>query len=185
MNVSWVAADRFILDPTVDVESLKSIGPIWGSWTTWRSCGTDNVVCHDPAKAQELVARGFHNKANFFTHRSYYQQLNRPQGVKLYDGSYTEQVDSLEDIIALHLAAASSDIVLLLGFQFGKLELPEDQFEQHKSINRHGLMRSIIAKNPTIQWVAIDHPKQLDPKYQELTNLTCDKLKSVLKLLAQ
>lgn len=184
MKVSWVVASGYQLDPTVDVESLKQVGPIWGSWSTWRSCGTDNVICHDFSKAKELVDRNFHTKSNFFTHREHFQPLGRPTGINMYDGSYSEQVDSLEDIIAMHLASVSSEIILLLGFDFGKITPSDDPFETHKLVNRHGLMRSIIARQSEIQWVAVDQ-HDLDLKYQELPNLTCDTFKNVLQLLAQ
>mgnify|MGYP003353248558 CR=1 FL=1 len=30
MNISWVLADSCVIDPTVDIDTLKEIGPIWG-----------------------------------------------------------------------------------------------------------------------------------------------------------
>ena len=57
MNVSWVLADTLTLDPLVNIDAMKEIGPMWGSWKTWRSCQTDNVICYDLGKAQELIKR--------------------------------------------------------------------------------------------------------------------------------
>ena len=111
MQVNWVFADGHQLDPAIDIEKLKSIGPTWGSWRTWRSCGTDNVICHDRSKAEELLTRSFQTSCNFYIPKKYYQELNRPAGVKLYEGDFTQELDHIEDIIALHLIASTSDIV--------------------------------------------------------------------------
>jgi len=184
MNVCWVAAHNYTIDPTVDIEVLKSTGPIWGSWTTWRSCATDNVICHSLPKAQELVDRSFQTRANFFTHKDYYADLGRPAGVRLYGGNYNQIVINIDDIIALHLAASTAEIVLLLGFDFGEIFAKEDRFDQHKITNQHGLTRGVIVQNPNIQWVAVDHAPTLDKSYQVLSNLTCDNMSNVLKLLA-
>lgn len=182
MRVNWVFADTYQLDPSVNVERLKSIGPMWGSWRTWRSCSTDNVVCHDFKKCQDLMQHAFQAVCNFYIPKKFYQDLARPMGLKLYDGEYTEAMNNIEDIVSLHLVS-DSDIVLLMGFDFGKLEVPVDQFEQHKLKNYHGLVRSTIVANPNTQWVAVDHPHKFDLAYQNLPNLTCDSLENVLKLL--
>lgn len=185
MNICWVAAHGYTIDSTVDVETIKSTGPIWGSWTTWQSCATDNVICHGFGKAQELVTRNFQTRANLFVHRDHYAELGRPTGLRLYGGEYQQAVDSIEDIIALHLAAATADIVLLLGFDFTEFDRPTDAIAAHPIINRHGLIRSAIAQNDQTQWVAVDHPPNLDKIYQPLPNLSCDTMSNVLKLLAQ
>ena len=54
MNISWVLADDAEIDPTQNIEDLKRLGPIWGSWRGWRAYQTDNVICHDQTKANEL-----------------------------------------------------------------------------------------------------------------------------------
>jgi type II restriction/modification system DNA methylase subunit YeeA len=130
------------------------------------------------------VTRDFHKKSNFYTHKEHYQFLGRPTGVRLYDGEYQSAVESIEDIIAMHLASATADIVLLLGFDFGESVPPVDQFDLHKWTNRRGLIGSIILNTPEIQWLAVDHNNSLSKPYTKLPNLTCDKLKNVLQLLA-
>lgn len=183
MRVNWVFAHRHQLDPTIDIDTIKGIGPSWGSWRTWRSCNTENVICHDRAKAQELIGRAFQSVCNFYIPKKYYQDLNRPVGVKLYDGDFVQELDHLEDVVAMHLVSNISDIVLLGGFDFSTLPQVADQFEQHKLRNYHGLIRSVIAANETVQWVAVDHPPELDKAYQNLPNLTCDSMSNVLQLL--
>lgn len=185
MNICWIAATGYMLDPVYDVEQLKSIGPIWGSWTTWRSCATDNVICHDRMRAQELINRNFHQRSNFYTHRDFYQPLGRPTGIRWYDGKFDMAVDAVDDIVALHLAAQTADVILLLNFQFGEIVEPDDAFEKHKLINRHGLIHSIITQQAQTQWVAVDHVGKLHKQYQTLLNLTCDSLPNVLQLLTQ
>ena len=184
MRVHWAVAAGYAIDPGLDLEQLKSVGPIWGSWKTWRSCGTDNVICHDRTKARELLDRAFHAVCNLYVPRAHYEFLQRPLGVKLYEGDFQQEMDEIEDVIAMDLAASSADLVLLLGFDLGIIVKTDDAMTNHRSTNRHGLIRSRIASSPEVQWVAIDLPSQLDKSYSNLTNLTCDKMESVLKLLA-
>jgi hypothetical protein len=183
MRINWVFAAGYHLDPSLDLERIKSIGPSWGSWQTWRSCGTDNVICHDSVKAKELITRAFQAVCNFYVPKNIYQDLNRPVGIRLYDGDYIEQINNIEDIVGMHLVAEQSDLVLLVGYDFSKPIIPPDRFEEHKIRNRHGLMRSVIASTPECQWVLVDHPAEIDKAYSELSNITCDKMESVLKLL--
>ena len=185
MNINWVIADGYQVDPTVDLNRIKSIGPIWGSWTTWRSCGTDNVVCQNQSKAQELVTRDFQNLCNFYTSLQFQQALNRPTNVKFYGGEFNQELDNIEDIISLHLASDSSEIVLMLGFNFPPMAELTDRFELHKLRNRYGLVRSLVTSKSDVQFVMIDHPKHIEKTYQNIPNLTCDSLGNVLKLLAQ
>lgn len=184
MRISWVYAEGYDLDPVIDVDRIKNIGPTWGSWRTWRSCSTDNVLCHDLSKARELTQRAFHAVCNFYVPKQYYESLLRPTGINLYDGEFTHEVDSVEDIIAMHLAAQGSDIVLLLGFDLSTPVVSEDdRFARHKTLNRHGLIRSAIVNNPNVQWVVVDHSEDLDKAYQTITNLTCDRMENVIQLL--
>jgi hypothetical protein len=183
MRVNWVFQGDYRIDPVLDLDTMKSVGPFWGSWQTWRSCATDNVICHDFAKAQELVARGFHTQCNFHAPSRHFVALGRPTGLTLYDGNFDQELDSIEDIVACHLASAQSDIVLLLGFDFTKPEDTADRLQQHKNQNRLSLMHSVIRSSDPVQWVAIDHVDTLESRFQSLPNLTCDTISNVLKLL--
>ena len=183
MRVNWVVSSTYQLDPTADPEKLKLVGPIWGSWRTWRSCSTDNVICYDFAKSRELIDRAFQAVCNFYVPRKYYQELNRPVGLKLYDGEFEHDINFPEDIVALHLAAGSSDIVLLLGFDLGEIFLPEDRYQKHRTQHQHGLIRSAISSQDAVQWVLVDHPRKLDLSYENLPNLTCDTMENALQLL--
>ena len=79
MNIQWVLANDLVLDPTVDIVRMKRGGGFWGSWKTWRAYNTDNVICHDLTKAQELIKRAFQATCNFYIPNSAYTALNRPQ----------------------------------------------------------------------------------------------------------
>jgi len=184
MRVNWVVTSGYVFDPTVNLELVKSVGPIWGSWKSWRACSTDNVICHDIGKSRELINRAFQAVCNFYVPKKNYQDLSRPVGVRLYDGDFSQEVDDLEDIVSLHLAGSSSDIVLMLGFDLRIPKSMSDRFEMHKIRNRHGLIRSVINSQENTQWVAVDHQNDPDSSYKSLSNFTCDNIDSVLKLLA-
>lgn len=177
LNIGWVIATGFQFDPIVDVDRIKDIGPIWGSWTTWRGCGTDNVICHDRTKAKDLVDNGFQSGCNLYVPESVYQELQRPIGVRPYGGNFEYQVANIEDIVALHLAGSSLDIILMLGFDLYKLNPNNKHY--------YGLILSFVNNNPDIQIVLIDHLPDLDKNFQDRDNLTCDTLGNVLQLLAQ
>ena len=174
MNISWVLADGIDLDPTQELEPLKQAGPFWGSWRTWRAYQTDNVICHDQARVDELLKRAFQAACNFYIPNSVYVALNRPLGVQVYEGNFVHDLDHREEIIAMHLAASRSDIVLLLGFDWSQLS------QQHYV----GLVSQAIRDNAEIQWVLVDHPGTIHPAMSNLSNLTQDTMLNVLKLLA-
>lgn len=175
MNLTWVFAADYILDPVINSDQMKNIGSTWGSWKTWRTCGTDNVICHNQRKAQELVDQSFQRSCNFFVSKSVAAKLKNATGVKLYDGNFEQSLSNIEDIIAIHLAASSSDVVLLVGFN---LESPVTSIDQIY----HGLIIGAFKNYPNTQWVLVDHTTELAKPYQELSNLTCDIMKNVLQL---
>lgn len=183
MRLSWIVATGYGLDPSIDIDKIKNIGSIWGSWQTWRGCQTDNVICHDLTKCRELMARAFQAVCNFYVPKNLYQELNRPIGVKLYEGDFHDDVYNIEDIIAGHLAAQYSDVVLMLGFDLSTQDASPDRMINHRNQNRHGLLRSMIGANINVQWVLVDPINNLDASYLELANLTCDTMDNVLQLL--
>lgn len=183
MLVNWIFADGYQLDPTIESERIKSIGPTWGSWRTWRSCNTDNVICHDLTKASELIGRAFQAVCNFYVPKKFYQELGRPMGVKLYDSEFAFETEHIEDIVSMHLASESSDIVLLVGFDLSTPVPSNDKVTETKILHYHGMLRSKIQNSEKVQWVLVDHRNPLDIAYQNLSNLTCDTMENALKLL--
>jgi len=183
LNISWVLADSAVLDPTQDLEPLKQIGPFWGGWRTWRAYQTDNVICHDMAKADELLKRAFQAACNFYIPNSAYVALNRPMGVKVYEGDFVHDLVRREEIVAMHLAASISDIVLLVGFDFAEQPKLSDRLQEHQVQHYRGLATQAIRDNADTQWVLVDHPGQPHPNMADLPNLTQDTLSGVFKLL--
>lgn len=176
MKISWVLGDQVELDPTLDSTRLKDIGSLWGGWRTWRANQTDNVVCYAPVKAKELIAANFQKHCNFYVPSSIYEELKRPQKVQSFSGTFELEVSRSEEIIALHLAASQSDIVLLLGF-----DLSNDVADK----NYVGFIDAAIISYPDCQWVIIDHKQPLRTTLASLPNLTTDTLENVFKAFGE
>jgi hypothetical protein len=182
MNINWVLADNTIMDPMADIEAMKKIGPLWGSWRTWRGCQTDNVICHDVDKAADLTARSFQSGCNFYIPNENFIILDRPDGVKLYEGKFVDTVQP-EEIIGMHLAASVSDIVLLLGFDWAEKAKTDDKLLGHRQHVYSTLVKHCIEDNPEVQWVLVDHPQPVMKMLSKLENLTKDTMSSALSLL--
>jgi hypothetical protein len=181
MNINLVLSNKAVIDPTVDLVKLKELGSFWGGWRTWRSCQTDNVVCHDLQKAKELIDRNFHATCNFYIPNSAYISLDRPVGVKLYEGTFIHDIEDHEDIVSMHLATTTADIVLLVGFDFGEPVKLEDRLAEHRAHNYRSLTRQVIADNAKTQWVVLDHPNEFRKDLQDLSNLGRDTLINILQ----
>jgi hypothetical protein len=184
MKISWILSNSLVLDPTVDIDQLKNIGAFWGSWRTWRSCQTDNVICHDMAKANELIKRAFHAVCNFYIPNSIYASLDRPTGVKLYEGDFIHDVDRHEEIVAMHLVASASEIVLMMGFDFSEPVKNLDKLVEHRETNYRNLTKQAMIDNPNTQWVMVDHPAEFRKDLQKVANLSRDSLENVIGMLA-
>lgn len=180
MKLSWVIANSAVIDPTVDIEQLKSLGPFWGGWRTWRSYQTDNVVCHTAVEAKNLINRQFHTKCNLHVPAELWNELDRPMGIKLYGGEFDQMVDQPDDIVSMHLAAAHSDIVLLTGFDLSAQNLQHDRLAQHRWHNYVQYLLNIFKSNPDVQWVVLDHPQSVDKQFESLPNLLFDTMNNVL-----
>lgn len=183
MNISWVVANRTLLDPTVDLEHIKQIGSLWGGWQSWRSCQTDNVICHDLSKAQELIQRQFHHNCNFYIPNSSYVTLDRPERVNLYEGDFMHEVEDREELIAMHLASGASDIILLLGFDWSEKPISTDKLVEHRAHNYRSLVKHAITNNPSVQWVLVDHPNPIMLGLSKIDNLTTETMSNVFKML--
>jgi len=182
MNISWVLADSAEADPTVDITELKRLGAFWGGWRTWRAWQTDNVICHDQSKTAELTRRSFQTKCNFYIPNSVYTSLDRPEGVRVYEGDFVHDVDRQEEIVAIHLAATTSDIVLLLGWDLTELVPDADRFKTVQAQHHRNLLRQAIQDYDQVQWVVVDHSGDLDPNLANLPNVVTDNLETVLAL---
>lgn len=184
MRLSWAIADGFALDPTFDLQQLKEIASFWGSWKTWRSCGTDNVICHNENKARELIHRNFHQSCNFYIPNQIYADLDRPVGVKLYEGKFNQDHDRADELVALHLSASQSDIVLLLGFDWTQKPKTADRLFEHNAQHYRNLVKQALVAYAQTQWVLVDGPNEkLFEEIKDLPNITQDTLNNVIKML--
>ena len=184
MNINWVLANHVNLDPTVDLAQIKSIGSIWGSWRTWRACQTDNVICHSGTQARELIEKRFPDVCNFYVSNEIYTALKNPDRVRSYGGEFSHDVAEQDEIVAMHLAAGVSNIVLLLGFDLSEAKPLPDRLEQHRATNYRNLIRQAMKDNAQTQWVLVDHDQLIGKDFGELANLTTDTLTNVIGMLA-
>ena len=184
MNISWVVADGTMLDHDVDIEQLKDIGSIWGSYQTWRSCSTDNVVCSDSGRARDLLQREFQKHCNFYVPEDAYIDLDRPDGVRLFGGKFTFEIDRPDELISMNLAASQNDIILLLGFNWQPCLKRADRLEEHRAQNYRTGVKHAIMENPNTQWVLVNHSETLMDELKGLDNLTIDSLSNVLSMLS-
>lgn len=183
MKINWVMADSVATDPTLDIDKIKNIGPIWGGWKTWRSCQTDNVICHDMNDARKLISKNFHLKCNMYLPHAAYHELNRPENVKLYQGDFHLDVQHADEIVSMHLAANNCDIVLLMGFDLTEKKLDDDKLAKHQWHVYKNYIRQIIADRSDIQWVILDTPGTISLDFKKLSNLQLDTITSVLNSL--
>lgn len=185
MKINWVVADSLATDPTVDIEKLKTIGPIWGGWRTWRSCSTDNVICHNINDARPLVAKQFHTRCNLYLPQASFAELDRPEKVNLYQGEFHLDVDHPDEIVAMHLASTKADIVLLLGFDLGTKPNLTDRLAKHNWHVYKNYVRQLIVASPDVQWVLLDCNTKIEKDFEEIPNLLFDKLENVLTQFAK
>lgn len=180
MEVAWVLSEDYA-DPIAKSDTIKDIGATWGSWKTWRSWSTDNVLCADNTKAQDLIKRAFHSVCNFYIPQKSYTLLNRPAGVKVFDGDFPDDFAKQEDVIAMHLCC-QSELVLCMGFNLQEVtaEDPKTKFLQQSYL---AAIRGVIKNNPNTQFVFIDHPGDLDKTFEICENISCDTYENVLQLL--
>jgi hypothetical protein len=182
MNISWVLADSATADPTVDTAELKRIGAFWGSWRTWRTWQTDNVICHKLIKAGDLFKRNFQTNCNFYIPNANWITLDRPEAVQLYEGKFLDEFQP-EEIVAMHLAASQSDIILLLGFDLTEKTKNPDRLLEHRAHVYRTLVKHCIENNPEVQWVLVDHPGDIMKSMSKIPNLVKDSMDTALSLL--
>jgi hypothetical protein len=163
MKISCVIARE---TATVDAEKFKELGPLYGSWTTWKECKTDNVVCTDLTKAYELMSKAFHAVCNFWIPKKFVVECGTLPRVHNFD-YFVDAVNS-DDLSAMVVAAThESNIILLIGFDFAKKD-------------KH--IFDLITKYNDIQWVGVSsEPDKVSKAYAKLDNLTFDTIDTVLQ----
>jgi hypothetical protein len=183
MNINWVLATAVNLAPNVDMKKIKGIGSLWGSWRTWQAYQTDNVICHNGVKAKDLIDKKVPTVCNFYVPNNLYVVLDEPTGVLTYGGEFSHEVEEQDEIVAMHLAAMSSDIVLLLGFDWTQKNTPKDPQKRLLRHNYVNLVQQALIGNSKTQWVLVDSPGPIMPELANLKNLTHDTLDNVFGML--
>lgn len=183
MRINLVYAATYQKPEQLTIDTIKDLAPTWGSWRTWRSCATDNVICHDLGHARELLQRSVQNTCNLYIPEKYYAKLSRPERVNFYSGEFVDDAQDIEDIVAMHLVRDLSDLVLLMGFDLSNHAPAADPLVNRKIKHRLGLLRSCVANSESVQWVLVDHPRDLDQAFKDLPNITRDSFQNVLQLL--
>jgi hypothetical protein len=141
-------------------------------------------VCDDAGKARELLKRKMNEMCNMYVPSSIYAELDRPRGVRLYEGSFTFEIDNKDELISIHLVSGQSDdVVLLLGFNWTERPKSADRLTAHRATNYQRFIRDAISSNPAVQWVLVDHEGDVHPELAEFENLTKDTLENVIELL--
>ena len=174
MNLNWVLAEHAVLASSVTGNSLNNTAPVWSSWRHVRGYQVDNAVCYNPSVAQQLIDQEWHKLCNLYVPDAVIQK-NPTSPVRAFAGSFDVNIPSQDDIVCIHLAAAQSNVVLLLGF-----DLDSSTSEKQTYID---LIYAVMDSYPTVQWVMIDPIGKPEPRFFELTNFTCDSIQNVLNLL--
>ena len=177
MEASWVISENYT-NSAAEAKALESIGTTWGSWKTWRSYNTNNVLCADNAKSKDLIKRAFHGICNFYIPQKSFIELNRPKGVRVFEGDFPDDFPCQEDVIALHLCS-HSEIVLCLGFDLKEI-IATNTKQKFLAKSYEAAVRAVIKNNPNTQFVFVDHPDELDKSFSILENISCDTYENVL-----
>jgi len=164
MKISCVIARAVKKDAA---EKLKEIGPLYGSWTTWKESRTDNVICTDLTKAYELMQKAFHAVCNFYIPKKFVDAHGTLPRVQ----TFTYNVDAInqDDLSATYIAAdQDSSVVILVGFDFA--EADKNLIEIIKKFNK-------------VQFVGVTYAYQntIAKGYKTLDNISFDTLDNVLK----
>lgn len=174
MNLNWVLAEHAVLPGSVTGSRLNSAAPIWSSWRQVRGYQVDNAVCYDSTLAQRLIDQGWNQLCNLYVPESVVQK-NPRSNVNVFGGTFDLNIPSQDDVVCVHLAAAQSNVVLLLGF-----DLDRSTVQQQTYVD---LIYTAINSYTTVQWVMVDCYGKPEPKFFELKNFTCDSVENVLNLL--
>lgn len=184
MRFNWVLAHRFLTCDLQDWQRIQDCAPTWSS-TIPRKITAQNSVCSNAAECQQLLKSAAYQHTNLYVPHDFWLEHGQPTVVRVFQATPYPNIKDVDDIIALHLAAAHSDIVLMLGFDLCLNTGPVDAKTAKTMRDYHGLLRSLIVNSPEAQFVAIDQPQMLSPSYQGIANLTCDTLQAVLTLMEQ
>lgn len=184
MRFNWVLSREFSTCEDQDWQRIQNCAPTW-SGSGPRQITAQNTICSNAAGCLQLLKSAAYQRTNLYVPHDFWQEQGQPAVVRVFQATPYPNIPDVDDIVALHLAAAHSDIVLMLGFDLC-LKIGTIDAKTAKTLQEyHGLLRSLIVNTPETQFVAIDQPQILAPSYQGIPNLTCDTLQAVLTLMEQ
>ena len=178
MNINWIVTPHYC--PQFD---MQQVAPVWGSDTAWHKMPVDNVICYDFDRAFDLISRNAQVRCNLWLPEKHFANLDRPAGINLFGGKFAEQVIYTEEIVAMHLVASSSDIVLLAGFDLSDSD-KGDEFDDHLHNNYLKNVKRVIAEHADTQWVLLDHKSPKHGLFDSLPNLLGDSSGNVKNTLS-
>jgi hypothetical protein len=184
VRFNWVLSQAFSACEDQDWQRIQNCAPTW-SGAGPRQITAQNSICSNAAACLQLLKSAAYQRTNLYVPHDFWLEHGQPTVVRVFQATPYPNITDVDDIIALHLAAAHSDIVLMLGFDLCLNTGPIDGKTAKIMQDYHGLLRSLIVNTPETQFVAIDQPQILSASYQGIANLTCDTLQAVLTLMEQ
>lgn len=177
MRISILFANNARIDPLIDIESLRETGLTWGVWSQWHQCYPHRVLCHDATVAQRLIAGRFNNRCDLYIPETVFRALRSPPGVKSYGGEFLHEIPNPEEIVAMHLAAVESDIVVLVGYDW---TLPDtsDSVQTYIAENRLSVIQEAIDLTPDVQWIIAD--ADVPEMLKQFENVDHDTLENII-----
>lgn len=176
MNISWVFGDDVRIENSRDLTAIKSIGPTWGGWRSWRYTNSDNVVCADAKKTAELLGTRFYQNCNLYLPDALRRDSEWPREVRVFGGEFPVEVERREEMIAMSLAGSISDIVLLYGFKFDS-----ESWQSRDEYSRGFIVHTLSSLRT--QWVIVDHVDEIVNEISDLSNFSTDSLINVVTLM--
>jgi|ETNvirnome_6_100_1030635.scaffolds.fasta_scaffold06114_6 hypothetical protein len=199
MNIAWVLSQSITLkDASIDPKVMGDIGPIWGTWESWKEFQTDNVISTNIELSQQLVEKAFHAVCNLWVDEQHFEYIGSPKKVHTFKHNIKGHFGPAgknftpANIINLELASRAYDLLVVVGFDIytphSRTDLAVDGREVRDSKHRY-LMQliKIIKKNPNVQYVFADVVpcKNVYKPFKQLENFTVDSNDNVVKFLTQ
>lgn len=185
MEYCWVAQKNHDPSKNIGFEKMKAVCPIWGSWESWRTCATDNIIVEDFSDARRLLDREINTKTNLWTHEENFDLLGRPESLSLHNITIEKSLRDKNDLVALALAGARHDLVMCVGFDLSFNEQETDKLERHEQKSYLTAIANILKGFNQTQFVFIDLPSDPPENFTELPNFTCDNIENVLALVSE
>lgn len=183
LRINWVLSNNPASSTQHDIKTLSPKSQLWGGWSSWHTFMTDNIICHDHASATKLVEKKFYLSNKVYFPATFKIDFGVLPKVVYYGGEFAHEIDNCEEIVAMHLCASLSDIVLLHGFDWRNLSTHTDEFDQYKKHCYKNLVAEVIKACPNVQWVLVDHKELPFEELNGLENLCCDTLENVKTLI--